>query len=285
MSRVLRQRQSSAILAGLPCNAASAAASRSGTGAMPPAARRTNWNVPSLITARAQISTSGHSAWVRLIARLYSARSPCSGEGKLDALDHLARLQRVVGAAVGAVAEEVADRKRTSAVGRRFRLVGQQCRGHRRGMRRHAGAEVEGCVIEMIARSRRTIRSAFLQAGDMRISKIPAARTLREIAAEGGEVADLRRRQTLRGCGNARIRRGEARVGGDGGDGGEGADAQTPLSAPMHPDRVGRRLICRSAVRSRRRCAAVSERSVPAARNSAACVAVMADGVMRRPSL
>jgi hypothetical protein len=106
-------------------------------------------------------------------------------------------------------------------------------------MRRHAGAEVEGCVIEMIARSRRTVGPAFLQAGDMRISKIPAARTLREIAAKRREVADLRRRQALRGRRKARIRRGDARVSGDSGNGAEGADAQTPLSAPMHPDHVG----------------------------------------------
>src|SRR3954469_8055638 len=107
-------------------------------------------------------------------------------------------------------------------------------------MRRHAGAEVEGYMIEMIARSRRTVGPAFLQAGDMRISEIPAARTLREIAAKRCEVADLWRRQTQRGCRDARISRGEARVRGDGGNAGEGADAQAPLSAPMHPDRVGR---------------------------------------------
>jgi len=95
-------------------------------------------------------------------------------------------------------------------------------------------------ALPMIARSRRTIRSAFLQAGDMRISKIPAARTLCEIAAESGEMTDLRRRQTLRGRGHARIRRGDARVRSDGGNGGEGADAQTPIGAPIHPDRVGR---------------------------------------------
>ena len=70
----------------------------------------------------------------------------------------------------------------------------------------------------MIADAGRTIRSALLQAGDMRIAKIPAARTLREIAAERREVTDLRRRQTLRGSGNAGIGRGDARVGGDGGD-------------------------------------------------------------------
>src|SRR6185295_19825938 len=107
-------------------------------------------------------------------------------------------------------------------------------------MRRHAGAEVESDMIEMVARSGRTIRSALLQASDMRISKIPAARTLREIAAKRREVADLRRRQTLRGRGNARIRRGDARVRGDGGNGAEGADTQSSLSAPMHPDHVGR---------------------------------------------
>src|SRR6185369_306753 len=107
-------------------------------------------------------------------------------------------------------------------------------------MRCHAGAEVEDDVIEMIARSCRTVGPAFLQAGDMRISKIPAARTLREIAAKRREVADLRRRQALRGRRNARIRRGDARVRGDGGNGAEGADTQSSLSAPMHPDHVGR---------------------------------------------
>src|SRR4051794_38061769 len=106
-------------------------------------------------------------------------------------------------------------------------------------MRRHAGAEIKRHVIEMIARSCRTIRPAFLQAGDMRISKIPAARTLREITAKRREVTDLWRCQTLRGCGNARIRRGDARVRGDGGNAGEGADAQAPLSAPMRSDHVG----------------------------------------------
>jgi len=70
-----------AAFAGFPCSVASTAARRSGTGAMPPAVRRMNWNVPSLTTARAQISTSGHSAWVRLMARLYSARSPFSAAG------------------------------------------------------------------------------------------------------------------------------------------------------------------------------------------------------------
>ena len=173
---------------------------------------------------------------------------------------------------------------RRSVIDRRF--IGQQRRRHGRGMRRHAGAEIEGdadrddCPI-----AAGQSRSALLQAGDMRIAKIPAARTLREIAAERREVTDLRRRQALRGCGNARIGRGDARVGGDGGDGREGADAQLRRPRP-------------SASRSCRAPAAISisgpvetplrrrsERSVPAARNSAACVAVMAAALMRRPSL
>ena len=43
---------------------------RSGTGAIPPAAMRMNWNAPPETTARAHTSTSGHSAWLRLMARL-----------------------------------------------------------------------------------------------------------------------------------------------------------------------------------------------------------------------
>ena len=57
-----RLRRSSPRSPRLPCKAASDAMRRSGTGAMPPAAMRMNWNVPSETTARAQTSTSGHSA-------------------------------------------------------------------------------------------------------------------------------------------------------------------------------------------------------------------------------
>ena len=51
-------------------------------------------------------------------------------------------------------------------------------------MRCHAGTEIEGDAVEMIARSRRTIRSALPEAGDIRIAVVPAARALREVAAE-----------------------------------------------------------------------------------------------------
>ena len=62
-----------AIVAGVaaaPSSAASSPFRRNGTGAMPPAAMRMNVNLPSAMTARTQSSTSGHSACVRLIARL-----------------------------------------------------------------------------------------------------------------------------------------------------------------------------------------------------------------------
>src|SRR5262245_19244527 len=72
-------------------------------------------------------------------------------------------------------------------------------------MRCDAVAEIEGDAVEMIARARRTIAAAFLQACDVRVAKVPAARTLGEIAAQSGEVADLRGRQTRRGGGDAGI--------------------------------------------------------------------------------
>src|SRR4051794_2420430 len=105
-------------------------------------------------------------------------------------------------------------------------------------MRRHAGAEVEGDAVEMIARTCRAVRSALLQAGDVRIAIIPAARALREIAAERGEMPDLRRRQTLRRSGNAGIGRDNAGVGGDSGNRGGGADAQGPVCAPQQARHV-----------------------------------------------
>ena len=72
-------------------------------------------------------------------------------------------------------------------------------------MRGHAGAEIEGDAIEMIAAAGGTIRSALLEAGDMRVAIIPAARALREVAAERGEMTDLRRRKATRCRGNAGI--------------------------------------------------------------------------------
>ncbi len=107
-------------------------------------------------------------------------------------------------------------------------------------MRRHAGAEIEGDAVEMIAGPRRAVAAALLQAGDMRIAKIPAARTLREIAAERGEVADLRRGETQCRRRDAGIGCIEAGVGCDRGDAGEGADAGCAVGAPVHADRTGR---------------------------------------------
>ncbi len=99
----------------------------------------------------------------------------------------------MVGRAVGAVAEDIADRQPAPLVGGDCRLIGQQRRRHGGGMRRDAWAEIESHAIEMIAGAGRTIRAALLQAGDIRIAIIPAARALGEIAAERGEMPDLRR--------------------------------------------------------------------------------------------
>ena len=69
-------------------------------------------------------------------------------------------------------------------------------------MRRDARAEIERDVIEMVAGSRRTVGATFLEAGDLRIAEIPAARALREVAAERRHMPDLRRGEALRGGGD-----------------------------------------------------------------------------------
>src|SRR5947199_2382945 len=107
-------------------------------------------------------------------------------------------------------------------------------------MRGHAGAEIEGDAIEMIAAAGGTIRSALLETGDMRIAVIPAARALREVAAKGRQMTDLRRREVERGSRKARIGLVDAHIRRDRGDGGESADPRSPVSAPVDPDRVGR---------------------------------------------
>src|SRR5712692_9532326 len=108
-------------------------------------------------------------------------------------------------------------------------------------MRGHAGAEIEGDAIEMIASAGGTIRSALLEAGDMRIAIVPAARALDEVAAERGQMTDLRRCEAKRCSRKARIGLVDARVVGDRGDRGESADARSSVGAPVDPDRVGRR--------------------------------------------
>src|SRR6266436_4765621 len=106
-------------------------------------------------------------------------------------------------------------------------------------MRGHAGAEIEGNAIEMIAGAGWTIRSALLEAGDMRIAIVPAARALGEVAAERRKMTDLRRCESKR-CGRkARIGLVDARIGCDRSDRGESADARGPVDAPFDSDRVG----------------------------------------------
>src|SRR5207244_11275222 len=107
-------------------------------------------------------------------------------------------------------------------------------------MRGHAGAEIEGDAIEMIAAAGGTIRSALLEAGDMRIAIVPAARALGEVAAERRQMTDLRRCEAKRCSRKAWIGLVDARVGCDCGDGRESADARSPVRAPVHPDCVVR---------------------------------------------
>ena len=163
----------------------------------------------------------------------------------------------MVGSAVGAVAEHLADRQPASPVGDDFGVIGQQCGCHGRGMRRHAGAEIESHAVKMIAAAGRTIRSALLEAVDLRIAIVPAARTLGEVAAERREMTDLRRGETLRGRDQARIGLRDAGVGRDRGDRGEGADARGAVRAPVYSDGAGCRGNIDQLSPSKVRCAAV----------------------------
>src|ERR1700751_559090 len=79
-------------------------------------------------------------------------------------------------------------------------------------MRRDTRAEIENHAIEMIASARRALAAALLQASNVRIAKIPAARTLGEVAAQRCKVTDLRRRKSLRACGKAGIGGDDARL-------------------------------------------------------------------------
>src|ERR1700738_1474742 len=107
-------------------------------------------------------------------------------------------------------------------------------------MRGHAGTEIECDAVEVIAAAGGAIRSALPKAVDLRIAIVPAARALGEVAAERGEMTNLRSCQSLRGSAKARIGRSDAGVGRDRGDGGEGPDARSPVRAPVDPDGVGR---------------------------------------------
>ena len=69
-------RETVVVVAAAPCIADSTAERRRGTGAIPPAVTRTNARCPVETTARATSSTSGHSAWVRLIARCIAHARP-----------------------------------------------------------------------------------------------------------------------------------------------------------------------------------------------------------------
>ena len=86
-----------------------------------------------------------------------------------------------------------------------------------------------------IACARRTIAAALLQAVDMRIAKIPAARTLREVAAERRQMPNLRRGET-RGRGRqARIGRGDSVIAGNGRNGRHCADAAKKATSGAKP--------------------------------------------------
>src|SRR3954454_5696546 len=106
-------------------------------------------------------------------------------------------------------------------------------------MRGDAGAEIERDAVKMIAGAGGTLAAALLQTRDVRIAKIPAARTLREVAAERGEMTDLRGGETKRRSGKSGIGLRDAGVGCDRGDGGERADARRAVRAPVYSDGVG----------------------------------------------
>ena len=70
-------------------------------------------------------------------------------------------------------------------------------RGKRRGQAGHDRADAvvagEQTVVAVLAVARVAEVAAFLEADGVAMAVIPAARMLREIAADGGDVADLRR--------------------------------------------------------------------------------------------
>ena len=74
-------------------------------------------------------------------------------------------------------------------------------------MRRNARSKVECNPVEMIAGTRRANRIALLQAGEMWVAEVPAARPLCQVAAESSDAADLWRRQTHSGSCETGIRR------------------------------------------------------------------------------
>src|SRR5215203_2947641 len=99
-------------------------------------------------------------------------------------------------------------------------------------MRCDAGPEIERDAVEVIACSRGAIAAALLQAVNMRIAKIPASRTLGEVAAKRREMTDLRRGKAKRGGGDAGIGLLDAAIGGDRCDGRERADGGRAVGAP-----------------------------------------------------
>ena len=66
----------------------------------------------------------------------------------------------------------------------------------------------------------------------MRISKIPAARTLGEVAAEGRQLSHLRRGETLRARRDPRIGRAHVRIGRYHGNGRQRAEGGGAVFAP-----------------------------------------------------
>ena len=131
--------------------------------------------------------------------------------------------------------------KSSAPVGRGVRLVGQKRRRHGRGMRGDTRPEIEHDAVKMVAVAGRACAAALLEAGDVGVAVVPAARTLGEIAAEGGEMPDLRRRQTARRGGDAGISRRKPGVGRDRGDGRRRADARRSRSVPGDPGHAGGR--------------------------------------------
>src|SRR5215471_3703060 len=99
-------------------------------------------------------------------------------------------------------------------------------------MRRHARPEIERDAIEMIAASSRAVAAALLQAIDVGIAEIPAARALGEVAAKGRNVADLWGGEALRARGNAGIGFLDARVSRNRCDRGKRADPRRAVRAP-----------------------------------------------------
>src|ERR1700719_2572935 len=106
-------------------------------------------------------------------------------------------------------------------------------------MRCDAGSEIEGDAVEVIALARRTDSAALLEAGNVRVAIVPAARTLREIASKRCDMPYLRRCESFGRRRQTRIGRAEFWVCRDRRDTGERTEPGRAARVPRHVRDIG----------------------------------------------